>query len=108
MSIIEEEGKDLEMELGKMTSLCRLTRGSIVVDDTPTLNTKIKKKTAQEQETDKRRSGKWIYMVRKLQLSEKISESDLKRRARKGIPDGVRGSAWPTLAYSNEAIPENY
>ena len=47
-------------------------------------------------------------MVRKMQLGEKVKETDLKRRARKGIPDSVRSSALPTLAVAHEAIPSNY
>jgi hypothetical protein len=63
---------------------------------------------ARDTEADKRRSGKWIYMVRKMHLNEKVSEKDLKRRARKGIPDSVRGTAWPTLLSSTDVIPEKY
>jgi hypothetical protein len=32
----------------------------------------------------------------------------MKRRARKGIPDSVRGSAWPILVQSDKQIPEKY
>lgn len=39
---------------------------------------------------------------------EKIKYEDIKRRARKGIPDSIRGSAWPILANSNEFIPTQY
>jgi hypothetical protein len=41
-------------------------------------------------------------------MGTKVSDSDLKRRARKGIPDSVRGSAWPILAESQKHIPEQY
>lgn len=30
----------------------------------------------------------------------------MKRRARKGIPDSMRGSAWPVLANSDSFMPE--
>jgi len=49
-------------------------------------------------ETDRRRCGKWIYMIKRMQQKLKNDVKALKRRARKGIPDSVRGSAWPSLA----------
>jgi len=41
-------------------------RGSLNVETRPRANTKVRKQTLEELETDRRRSGKWIYMVRKL------------------------------------------
>lgn len=85
-----------------------LVRGSVTIERQGRQNTVMRKKTVEEMETDKRRCGKWIMMVRKMQLGEKVSEKDVKRRARKGIPDGVRGSAWPTLCQSSQCIPSQY
>lgn len=39
-------------------------------------------------------------MLTKLQSSSSLSHSKLKERARKGIPDSIRGSAWPILSGS--------
>lgn len=47
-------------------------------------------------------------MIRKIQSGQKVSESDLKRRARKGIPDSVRGVVWPILALSDQQIPHQF
>ena len=47
-------------------------------------------------------------MIRKMQLGQKVSEKDLKRRARKGIPDSVRGLAWPMLAQADQQIPHQF
>lgn len=94
----------LETEPGeesRVTSLCRLMRGSLSIEVKQPEPKKVRKQSIVELETDRRRSGKWIYMIRKLKLGEKVSRSDLKRRARKGIPDSVRGSAWPILVQSD-------
>ena len=59
-------------------------------------------------ETDRRRCGKWIYMIKRMQQKLKNDEKALKRRVRKGIPDSVRGSAWPSLAQSDQFIPNSH
>lgn len=41
-------------------------------------------------------------------MGESVKYEDIKRRARKGIPDSVRGSAWPILANSTEFIPSQF
>jgi hypothetical protein len=47
-------------------------------------------------------------MMRKIQQDQKVDIETLKRRARKGIPDSIRGSAWPILTQSDRVIPSNY
>jgi hypothetical protein len=39
-----------------------------------------------------------MEMLSKIQRGEKVSEDLLKSRARKGIPDSMRGTAWPILS----------
>jgi len=39
-------------------------------------------------------------MLTKLMKGEKVSQDLLKSRGRKGIPDAIRGTAWPILAKS--------
>lgn len=39
-----------------------------------------------------------MEMLAKVQMGDKVSEDLLKSRARKGIPDSLRGTAWPILA----------
>lgn len=90
------------------TSLCGLTKGSLQIEEKEDFNKKEMKKNQTDLQTDKRRSDKWVMMVRKIQLGQTVKEKDLKRRARKGIPDACRGSAWPTLAYSTDSIPAEY
>jgi hypothetical protein len=36
------------------------------------------------------------------------SHSKLKKRSRKGIPDSIRGIAWPILAGIDEIVPNLY
>ena len=36
------------------------------------------------------------------------SNSKLKSRTRKGIPDSIRGVAWPILAGADQIVPEDY
>ena len=40
--------------------------------------------------------------------NEGKTHSKLKSRARKGIPDSVRGIAWPILADTDNIIPHEY
>jgi hypothetical protein len=47
-------------------------------------------------------------MIRKVQMGEKVSQKDFKRRARKGIPDSIRCLAWPILAQSDLQIPHQF
>lgn len=99
---------DQESDDSRVTTLCKLMRGSLNVEVRTRQPTQVRKQSLVDLETDKRRSGKWMYMLRKLQMGQKVSESDLKRRARKGIPDSVRGSAWPILAQSDKQIPAQF
>ena len=46
-------------------------------------------------------------MLEVLKNSRKTS-SKLKTRARKGIPDSIRGIAWPILAGVDNIIPEEH
>lgn len=59
-------------------------------------------------ETERRRCGKWIYMIKRMQQNLKNDAKVLKRRARKGIPDSIRGSAWPSVAQSEKIIPAGH
>jgi len=47
-------------------------------------------------------------MLKKLQKGDKVSWDKLKSRGRKGIPDCVRGTAWPILAKSKLQIPKEF
>ena len=40
-----------------------------------------------------------------MQIKEKVPSALLKRRARKGIPEGIRGSAWATLTEAKSMVP---
>ena len=55
-------------------------------------------------ETERRRCAKWFDMLDQLKRSGK-SYRKLKSRARKGIPDSIRGVAWPILAGSDHTVP---
>jgi hypothetical protein len=90
------------------TPLLHLVRGSLHIESRQRQDTMMRKKSKAEMEADIRRSDKWLEMVRTLQLGERVAQRVIKRRARKGIPDAVRGSAWPTLARSTDAIPAEY
>jgi hypothetical protein len=46
-----------------------------------------------------------MEMLSKIQRGEKVSEDLLKSRARKGIPDSMRGTAWPILSKASQQIP---
>lgn len=60
----------------------------------------VAKELSEEQKVDLGRQVKWSEMLAKLQKGEKVSWDLLKSRGRKGIPDTVRGKAWPILAKS--------
>lgn len=71
--VIKDPATDFEViennedeDESRVTTICRLMRGSLNVNVRPRMNTKVRKQTMEELETDKRRSGKWIYMIRKL------------------------------------------
>ena len=49
-------------------------------------------------EVDRRRGQKWFEMIQDIKMKKKIDTLKLKSRARKGIPDSMRGLAWPTLS----------
>jgi hypothetical protein len=49
-----------------------------------------------------------MEMLAKVQMGDKVSEDLLKSRARKGIPDSLRGTAWPILAKAAEQIPPEF
>ena len=55
-------------------------------------------------EVDRKRCIKWFDMLEALK-NEGKTHSKLKKRARKGIPDSVRGVAWPILADTDNIIP---
>ena len=56
---------------------------------------------------DRRRCSKWFDMLELLKNNNKIHKK-LKTRARKGIPEAIRGIAWPILAGSDHIIPIEY
>lgn len=58
-------------------------------------------------EVDRRRCSKWFDMLEALKNSGK-THNKLKTRARKGIPDSIRGVAWPILAGTENVVPEEY
>ena len=58
-------------------------------------------------DVDRRRCSKWFDMLEALKNSGK-SHSKLKTRARKGIPDSIRGISWPILARTDHVIPTEY
>ena len=58
---------------------------------------------------DRRRCTKWFDMLDQIKSGEKIDRKKLKSRARKGIPDSMRGLAWPILSNSDDVVPvEHY
>ena len=58
-------------------------------------------------EVDRKRCAKWFDMLEVLKNNNKV-HSKLKTRARKGIPDSIRGIAWPILAGVDNVIPAEY
>ena len=58
-------------------------------------------------EVDRRRCSKWFEMLLALK-NEGKTHSKLKSRARKGIPDSIRGIAWPTIAGADNVVPALY
>ena len=55
---------------------------------------------------DRRRCQKWFDMLDQIKAGEKpIDRKKLKSRARKGIPDSMRGLAWPILSQSDDVVP---
>jgi len=56
---------------------------------------------------ERRRCAKWFDMLDSLKRTGK-SYRKLKSRARKGIPDSIRGVAWPILAGADQIVPECY
>ena len=58
-------------------------------------------------EVDRLRCLKWFDMLEPLKNNGK-AHSKLKSRARKGIPDSVRGIAWPIIAGTDQVVPEEY
>ena len=58
---------------------------------------------------DRRRCQKWFDMLDSIKSGAKIDRKKLKSRARKGIPDSMRGLAWPILSNSDDVVPvEHY
>ena len=57
---------------------------------------------------DRRRCQKWFDMLDQIKSGQKIDHAKLKSRARKGIPDSMRGLAWPILSKSDEVIPTEH
>jgi len=53
---------------------------------------------------DRLRCSKWFDMLEALKNSGKTSRK-LKTRARKGIPESIRGIAWPILAGADAVVP---
>jgi hypothetical protein len=45
-------------------------------------------------------------MISDINKGKSPSKRILKRRARKGIPDSMRGSVWPTLADASRQTPK--
>lgn len=58
-------------------------------------------------ETDRNRCSKWFDMLELLKNSGK-AHSKLKSRTRKGIPESIRGIAWPILAGVDHILPTDY
>ena len=46
-------------------------------------------------------------MVQKLVKENKVDDK-IKKRGRKGIPDSMRGIAWPIITKSSKIIPTDY
>ena len=61
--------------------------------------------TVQDPEVERKRCAKWFDMLESLQKSGRVN-AKLKSRARKGIPDSIRGIAWPILAGIDQIVPE--
>ena len=49
-----------------------------------------------------------MEMITTIQKGKTVSSRVLKRRARKGIPDSMRGSVWPILAEGQKQIPKEF
>ena len=47
-------------------------------------------------------------MLEQIKNGDKIEHKKLKSRARKGIPDSMRGLAWPILSKSDDVVPVEY
>lgn len=47
-------------------------------------------------------------MIKTIKMGQKIDMHKLKSRARKGIPDSMRGFAWPVLSKSDDTLPIEY
>ena len=58
-------------------------------------------------EQDRKRCLKWFDMLEVLK-NEGKTHSKLKSRARKGIPESIRGIAWPVIADTDNIIPLQY
>ena len=56
---------------------------------------------------ERRRCQKWFEMLDTLKRTGKSSRK-LKSRTRKGIPDSIRGVAWPILAGADQIVPAEY
>ena len=61
----------------------------------------------EDPQVERKRCSKWFDMLEVLKNSGKTS-SKLKSRARKGIPDSIRGIAWPILAGADTIIREEH
>ena len=56
---------------------------------------------------DKAREEKWLHMLAEVGQN-KFSDKKLKERCRKGIPDYLRGRAWPVISNARAMIPRQY
>ena len=56
---------------------------------------------------DRLRCKKWFEMLELLKRTGKSSRK-LKSRTRKGIPDSIRGVAWPVIAGADQIVPIDY
>ena len=86
---------------GSRTSIGGFSHGSLIIQDEGGNEAKPKEKSfwkgAKSQiETDKLRCKKWQKML--TAIRNKKNQKKLKSRARKGIPNSMRGQAWPVLA----------
>ena len=104
-----------EREEEQMTEYGHYTKGSIHINSFQMQNTLGRVQIVQsprhglslDPQVDRKRCAKWFDMLEVLKNNNKV-HSKLKTRARKGIPDSIRGIAWPILAGVDNVIPAEY
>jgi hypothetical protein len=63
--------------------------------------------TSARAEKDTERSRKWLKMQKQWTKTVNRRQEKLKRRARKGIPDAVRGQVWQVIINMNTYTTDN-